>query len=350
MRAARRLLASLRPLLLCAVAALGVAALGGCDSPQNYMFGTAGPAAAKLARLGWYGLLAFMAATLVTVCLIVWLALRRRGTLAEHEPIEAEDRGQSWILIGGFAIPFVVLTFLFVATVDTLNAFPMMDGHEQLPDVVVTGHQWWFEVDYQFAGRPDENVTTATEIHVPVGRPMTIALRTADVIHSFWVPKLHGKVDLIPGQTNFIRVQADRPGTYQGECAEFCGEQHAHMRLMVVADTPEQYQRWLTQMRADAAEPTDALAKRGQDVFLSQACALCHTIRGTLAQGGVGPDLTHVGSRLTLAGGQLTNTPGNLGAWVTSAQNLKPGAQMPNLATLDGSDLRALIAYLESLK
>lgn len=334
---------------LLALAAAG-SALAGCDSPQNYVFNTGGTAAATLAHLGWYGLLAFMSATFVTLCLIAWLAFRRRGTLAEHESIYSGDQGQSWILIGGFAIPFAVLTFLLVATMDTLNAFPIMDGHEQLPDIVVTGHQWWFQLNYQFAGHPDENVESATEIHLPVGRPMTLALKSADVIHSFWVPKLHGKVDMIPGQTNYIRIEADRPGVFQGECAEFCGEQHAHMRLQVVAQTPEQYEQWLAHMRADANEPTDPLARRGEDVFLSQACALCHTIRGTIAMGVTGPDLTHIGSRRTIAGGEFKNTPGNLGAWVTSAQNLKPGVLMPNIETLNGPDLRALVAYLESLK
>lgn len=329
---------------------LGALALGGCDSPQNYMFGTAGKAAATLAHLGWYGLLAFMSATVVTLGLIVWLAFRRRGTLAEHAPITSGDQGQSWILIGGFAIPFAVLSFLLVATVDTLKAFPIMDGTDPPPDIVVTGHQWWFEVDYQFAGHPYENVTTATEIHLPVGRALTLALKSADVIHSFWVPKIHGKVELIPGQTNFIRIEAGRPGTFQGECAEYCGEQHAHMRLMVVAQDPADYERWLARMRDEATPPTASLEMRGEEVFLSQACALCHTIRGTLANGTTGPDLTHIGSRKTIAGGEFANTPGNLGAWVTSAQNLKPGAQMPNLTTLDGTDLRALIAYLESLK
>lgn len=335
-----------RPILIAAAGSI----LAGCDSPQNYVFNTGGTAAAQLAHLGWYGLLAFMSATLVTLCLIGWLAFRRRGTLAEHAPIDAGDQGQSWILIGGFAIPFAVLSFLLVATMDTLNAFPLMDGHEQLPDIVVTGHQWWFGLNYQFAGRPYQNVTSATEIHVPVGQPMTLALKSNDVIHSFWVPKLHGKVDIIPGQTNFIRIEADRPGTFQGECAEFCGEQHAHMRLMVIAQRPADYQRWLARMRDDAAQPTDPVARHGEDVFLSQACALCHTIRGTLANGTTGPDLTHLGSRLTIAGGEFRNTPGNLGAWVTSAQNLKPGALMPNLSTLNGEDLRALVAYLESLK
>lgn len=340
----------MRPLSrLILLAAAGVL-VAGCDSPQNYMFHTGGTAAAQLAHLGWYGLLAFMAATFVTLCLIGWLAFRRRGTIAEHAPIDSGDQGQSWILVGGFAIPFAVLSFLLVATMDTLSAFPITDGHEQLPDIVATGHQWWFDLNYQFAGHPDENVDTATEIHVPIGRPMTIALRSADVIHSFWVPKLHGKVDMIPGQTNYIRIEADRPGTFQGECAEFCGEQHAHMRLVVVAQTPEQYEQWLARMRADAAQPTDPVVRHGEDVFLSQACALCHTVRGTLAAGVTGPDLTHVGSRLTIAGGEFPNTPGNMGAWITSAQNLKPGTLMPNLSTVNGADLRALIAYLESLK
>ncbi|HTV51875.1 MAG TPA: c-type cytochrome [Steroidobacteraceae bacterium] len=323
---------------------------GGCASPQNYVFGTAGPAAAMLARLGWQGLIAFMAAALITIGMIVWLALRRRGSLAEHEPIDV-NQGQSWILIGGFAIPFAVLAFLFVSTVDTLAAFPMMDmAHQQGPDIIVTGRQWWFRVDYPFAGHPDQDVTTATEIHVPIGRPMTIELQTDDVIHSFWVPKLHGKVDLIPGQKNFIRIQADRPGTYLGECAKYCGEQHAHMRLMVVAQAPQAYEQWLAAQRAAAADPSDPLLQHGQQVFLSAACPLCHTVRGTLALGQAGPELTHIGSRLTIAGGSLPNNTGNLAGWVTDAQTLKPGAQMPNLATLDGQDLRALVAYLQSLK
>ncbi len=337
-------------LLVRVLAGAGAVLAAGCDSPQNYMFNTAGPAASMLARLGWQGLIAFIAASLVTFALIVWLALRRRGTLAEHEPIDV-NRGQSWILIGGFAIPFAVLTFLFISTVDTLAAFPIMDdGHEMLPDIVVTGHQWWFNVSYRFAQHPGDNIDTDTEIHVPVGRPMTLQLQSADVIHSFWIPKLHGKVDLIPGQHNFIRIQADRPGTFLGECAEYCGEQHAHMRLMVIAQPPKEYDAWLAHMRQDAQTPADAFARHGEQVFLNSACPLCHMVRGTLALGQLGPELTHIGSHRTLAGGELANTTGNLGAWITSAQNLKPGSQMPNITALDGADLRALVAYLQSLK
>ena len=340
----RRITAVLRVLL-----GAGMLAAAGCDSPQNYMFNTAGPAASMLARLGWQGLIAFTAATLITCGLILWLALRRRGTLAEHAPIDVNG-GQSWILIGGFAIPFAVLTFLFISTMDTLAAFPIMDHHAQLPDIIVTGHQWWFDVSYRFAGRPSDTIDTDTEIHVPVGRPMTLQLQSADVIHSFWIPKLHGKVDLIPGEHNFIRIQADRPGTYLGECAEYCGEQHAHMRLMVIAQPPQQYQAWLAHMREDARAPADAFASHGEQVFLNSACPLCHRVRGSVAGGQLGPELTHIGSHRTLAGGELANTTGNLAAWITSAQTLKPGAQMPNITALDGADLRALVAYLQSLK
>ncbi len=325
-------------------------AAAGCDTPQNYLIDNGGSAASALAQLGWKGLIAFIAAALVTFAIMLWLAFRRRGTLAEHEPIDV-NRGQSWILIGGFAIPFAVLVFLFISTIDTLAAFPMAaPGHDQLPDIIVTGHQWWFDVDYRFADHPDQSVKTATEIHMPVGRPMTLELQTTDVIHSFWVPKLHGKVDLIPGQKNYIRIEADRPGVFLGECAEYCGEQHAHMRLMVIAQPPQEYEAWLAQQRGDGAEPSDELTRHGRDVFLAAACPLCHTVRGTLALGRVGPELTHIGSRRTIAGGELANTTANLGGWVTSAQNLKPGAQMPDLTQLQGADLRALVAYLQSLK
>jgi cytochrome c oxidase subunit 2 len=323
----------------------------GCGrAPQNYVWDTGGPAASRIAGLGWQALIAFSAATLITWGLILWVALRRRGTLAEHEPIDV-NQGQSWILIGGFAIPFAVLVFLFASMLGTLSAFPMEEHtHSQTPDIIVYGRQWWFGADYRFAGRPDLNVSTATELHIPTGRPISIQLQSQDVIHSFWVPKLHGKVDLVPGQQNYIRIEADKPGTFQGECAEYCGRQHAHMRLLVVAQSPQDYERWLSQQRAPSADPTGEEQAHGRTVFLSAACATCHTIRGTGANGLIGPDLTHIGSRKTIAGGMLTNNTAHLEAWVTNAQSLKPGAQMPNVSQFTGSDLRALVSYLQSLQ
>jgi cytochrome c oxidase subunit 2 len=189
-----------------------------------------------------------------------------------------------------------------------------------------------------------------TELHIPVGKPVDIELETRDVIHSFWIPKLQGKVDLVPGRVNRVRIMADEPGVYRGECAEFCGVQHAHMRIEIVADQPAFYEAWLAAQRAPAREPSDTQLGHGRDVFLSSACALCHTIRGTDAHGLVGPDLTHVGGRARIAGGSLENNTANLEAWIVDAQSLKPGAQMPSLRQLPGADLRALVAYLQSLR
>jgi cytochrome c oxidase subunit 2 len=250
-----------------------LAAIAGCDAPQHYVFGTALPAAALLAQLGWEGPIAFSVASIITVGLPAWLAVRRRASIAGHEPID-RNPGPSWLLVGGFAIPFAIQAFLFVRTVDTTATFPKTEPHGRGPDIIVTGHQWWFQVDYPSTEDPDRHVTTTTEIHIPVGRPMTIQLQSFDVIHSFWIPKLHGKVDIIPGQKNFIRIQADLPGAYLGECAEYCGMQYAHMRMMVVAEPKEQYERWLEHQRADAGDPTDPLAREGERVLLASACPL----------------------------------------------------------------------------
>jgi cytochrome c oxidase subunit 2 len=332
--------------------------LAGCAGPQDFMR-TAGPAAHGLARLGGATLLLLSAVSIVTWLLILWVAMRRRGTLEAHAPVDAGG-GQRWILIGGVAIPVAVLAIIFIGTLETLSAFPMAcsdakgPGSDPLcatgvPQIRVTGQQWWFEAQYQFAS-PDLDVIAPTEIHVPVGRPVDIELATRDVIHSFWVPKLHGKVDLVPGYSNRIRIQADVPGTYQGECGEYCGAQHAKMRLQIVAQSQEAFQSWLTAQRAEAHEPTSEEAVRGKAVFERGACIVCHTVRGTAAQGKVGPDLTHVASRRYLAGGTLPNNAANLEAWVTHAQSLKPASRMPNITAFTGSDLRALVAYLQSLK
>jgi cytochrome c oxidase subunit 2 len=214
--------------------------------------------------------------------------------------------------------------------------------------IEVTGHQWWWEVQYD-APTPAGRVTTANEIHVPVGRRVLLKLESRDVIHSFWVPRLHGKMDLIPGQTNLLWIQADQAGRYPGQCAEFCGYQHAHMRLLIIAEPAEQFDAWLVGQRRSAAEPSNPLAARGRDVFLGGPCVLCHTIRGTDAGSRVGPDLTHLASRTTLAAGTLPNTPGHLAGWIVDAQGVKPGVRMPSIS-LPAEELQAMLAYLGSLK
>jgi cytochrome c oxidase subunit II len=344
--------------------------LAGCAGPQDFLR-TGGRAARELAAIGWPALLGLALVTVLTWALIFWVALRRRGSFDEHAPAEAGG-GQRWILVGGVALPVAVLSVLFISTLGTLSNFPMAHAAMDEPDIRVTGHQWWFDVTYLPGGSicgTDEStlgkhpaalpegerssliVHSPSEVHIPVGVPVEIELETHDVIHSFWVPKLHGKVDLIPGQKNRVRIQADRPGVYEGECAEFCGVQHAHMRLIVVAHTPGDYIRWLNHQReaasVAAAEPQVQI---GRAVFERAACALCHTVRGTAALGQVGPELTHVGARQRIAGGTLPNTTANLQAWVTDAQSLKPGAGMPSLRQFTGSELRALVAYLQNLR
>jgi cytochrome c oxidase subunit 2 len=217
------------------------------------------------------------------------------------------------------------------------------------PVVQVIGHQWWWEVNYLYGG-VSEHVTDANEIHVPVGEPIDIDLESRDVIHSFWVPELHGKVDLIPGMVNRIRIQADRPAVFRGECAEYCGPQHAHMILAVRADAPDDFAKWLAHAREPARPPADPLAQHGEQVFMNGPCVLCHKVRGTPAQGLVGPDLTHVGSRLGIAAQTLPNNLGTVEAWITHAQSLKPYAQMPSLSMFTGEDALALAAYVRSLQ
>jgi cytochrome c oxidase subunit 2 len=196
---------------------------------------------------------------------------------------------------------------------------------------------------------PQHWVTTANEIHVPVGKPVVLELVASDVIHSFWVPNLAGKRDMISGQENSLWLRADSAGVYRGQCAEFCGYQHAKMAFQVIAESPDRFAQWLVQQRDTAATPTDSLARHGQQVFLSNQCVMCHAISGTPAGSRIGPDLTHFASRRTIAAGSLPNTLGNLMGWIADPQTIKPGSRMP-ATSLSSQDLAAVVAYLETLK
>jgi cytochrome c oxidase subunit 2 len=209
--------------------------------------------------------------------------------------------------------------------------------------VHITGHQWWWHVRY-----PDEQVITANEVHLPAGVPVRLAVTSEDVIHSFWMPQIAGKVDVIPGKTNSITILAEQPGVYRGMCAEFCGAPHARMHFLVVVEPPADFARWLDGQRRVPPPPTDSLVQRGQQVFFRATCAECHAVRGTAA-GTRGPDLTHVASRRTLGAGTQPNTRANLAGWTVDAQAMKPGNKMPSIP-LAGDDLQALLAYLESLE
>jgi cytochrome c oxidase subunit II len=248
---------------------------------------------------------------------------------------------------GGVALPGLTLTALipYVLSVGGQMRTPILPNHLT---VDVTGHLYWWEMSYR---RPDglSAVTSANELRLPVGEPVEVFLRAADVIHSFWVPNLAGKTDMIPGRVTRMVIQADRPGVYRGQCAEYCGAQHALMAFDVIAIPRAEFDAWLAGLAHPAREPETPERHEGRELFVALGCGACHAVRG-LTEGRLGPDLTQVGARRSLAAGTLKNGVGNLAGWIASAQHLKPGNRMPSYDQLHGPQLRALAAYLESLK
>jgi cytochrome c oxidase subunit II len=276
----------------------------------------------------------------VVYVVVAGLVIRAATRGRRHARRESRISDAAFIWIGGIIVPALILLGLGVVTVTTSNAIRQPDSRALR--VEVTGVRWWWQVRY-----PDEGITTANELHVPVGRPIQIRLGSRDVIHSFWVPQLAGKVDTIPGQPNTLRFTAETAGTYLGECAEFCGLQHAHMGFAVIAESPGAFGRWAAREARPASEPTSELAARGEMVFVRSSCAGCHTVRGTPAAGDVGPDLTHVGSRGTLGARAVTNTPDHLAHWIRAPDFFKPGVLMPT-HQISGDDVDAVVAYLEA--
>ncbi len=312
------------------------------------IFRTAGPNAAAIARLGWLFTVVAVAVTLIVAgVLVAALHWPRSGRMAVVQPDGDQKAAARWIVVGGVALPAVILMVCFVCTVLTQSAIARPASPVAVT-VQVTAHRWWWEMRYA-AADPDQAVITANELHVPVGRAVRIDLVSNDVIHSFSVPALAGKTDVIPGQDNSMWIEADHPGTYVGECAEYCGIQHAHMGFVVVADEPADYAVWLARQRVSAPAPSDPAGASGLAVFHRSACVRCHAIRGTGMDAHLGPDLSHLASRRALAAGTLLNTRGNLAGWVVNAQRLKPGSGMPDIL-LSGRDLQSLIAYLETLR
>ena len=303
-----------------------------------------GYAAEREAWLGWIlTAIAILTVVIVTVLVLVG-SLRNRKE--DSRRLGRSRRGRSWIVIGGFVVPVIVLIGVLVLTFTTLRAVSTPPARPDLT-VEVIGHRWWWEIRYPSASVG--SISTANEIHVPVGKMVRLELVTGDVIHSFWTPQLAGKRDLIPGQRNTLWIRADSVGAYRGQCGEYCGLQHAHMASVVVAESPADFERWLAQLRSPAVTSENDDVQRGRDVFERSACAFCHTIRGTDAGGRLGPDLTHFASRTTLAAGTLQNNRGNLAGWIANPQELKPGTLMPALP-LSPSELHAVVAYLETLQ
>jgi cytochrome c oxidase subunit 2 len=283
----------------------------------------------------------------VLVCALLAAGLwRRRPPAAPWAlAVRTDAGGLSWIYIG-VGLTVVVLAVCAVWTMLTLRATAMPAGARELT-LHVTGAQWWWRVRYQ-DDAPARTFDTANEIHIPVGRPVKVELASEDVIHSFWIPQLAGKIDMIPGQTNVLWLHAARRGTYRGQCGEFCGAQHAHMAMQVVADEPADFARWReNQLRGVAAAVPGTPGAPGEREFVAH-CAACHTVRGSMAGGILGPDLTHLMSRTTLAAGALPNTPGNLAAWIANPDAIKPGTRMP-AQTVSPAELQAIVGFLQTL-
>lgn len=303
-----------------------------------------------------YGIwsLLFWVCTVVFVLIIAALA----WAMARHtsrRPVETApivvpaSRGERRIaqVVGVATAATLVILLVFTAASYSVGR-ALFSPAEPALEIELTGHQWWWEVRYPDP-QPAHAFVTANEIHIPVGASVKITLRSDDVIHSFWVPNLHGKKDLIPGQDNTFYIAADRPDTFRGQCTEFCGLQHAYMALFVVAEPKEQFARWIATQRRPAPAPANDAARRGQQVFLSQGCPACHTINGTAAAGTTGPDLTHIAGRLSIGAGRLPNTRGNRAGWIVDAQTQKPGNRMPRIA-LAPDDLQSLLDYLDTLE
>ncbi len=304
-------------------------------APQSVMH-PAGPDADIIAQFAW---VLFGGGALIFVSVMALLVMALRGPARPLRPMR-------WILGAGIAFPVVVLSALLAWS--SWRSGELTAQHSrQAVQIAVTAKMWWWEVRYSYAGR---EIVAANEIHIPAGQPVYLGITTSDVIHSVWVPALHGKMDAVPGRVTGLTLHAAKPGVYRGQCAEYCGEQHARMALHVVAHTPQEFAAWLEREAQPAAQLPDA---RGRQAFIRHGCIACHTIRGVAGMEGaarLGPDLTHVGSRLHIAAGTLRNHRGTLAGWIADPQSIKPGAKMPAASEMDGATLRELASWLEQLK
>jgi cytochrome c oxidase subunit 2 len=325
----------------------GTLLLASCSGSNQNSLAPQSHAARDIASLFWW----MMGAAWIGLGLVVFLLLLawkrgKRGVGSDTTGSKPGERAAWKVVVGaGVVMPIVLIATLFVISdIFVIQTTQAPAANKTKFTIRVIGHQWWWEIRY-----PGTGVVTANEIHIPVRTPVRVLVQSADVIHSFWVPRLNRTIDAIPGRTNSIALYADKIGRYRGQCDEFCGLQHAHMAFLVFADPPATYRTWLARQVRKATPPKPGLAQQGQTLFLSGTCSSCHTIRGTSAQGYVGPDLTHVGSRLTLGALTVGNTPANLREWILASQHLKPGNQMPNI-DVHGRALASLVSYLEGLK
>jgi cytochrome c oxidase subunit 2 len=321
---------------------LAVLLLAGCSNRQNVLHPQSHQER-RIAHLWWVMLGAawFGFGVIVFLLFLGWLRRNRAGLPGGG----GDATATALVIVLGVAVPLVVLSLLFVwSDVFVLRSVAAPKASSTKLTVHVIGHQWWWEVRY-----PGTDAVTANEIHIPTHTRVNVVGTTADVIHSFWVPELNRKVDLIPGRKNRVLLDSDHPGVYRGQCAEFCGLQHAHMAMYVIAEPPAKFKAWLANTAKPARRPATGQERRGLEVFLREPCSGCHQLRGTSAHGDVGPDLTHVQTRMTLAALTIPNRKGYLGGWILDPQHIKPGNKMPGLK-LSGPDFQALLAYLETLR
>ncbi len=321
--------------------------LAGCGGSQNTLNPHSHPAA-DIANLFWVMMaVSFGGLALITGLLVfAWVRRGRRGFGADPDDPHPGERPSWFVVVGmGVVFPLMVVIALFVVgngVIISSTQAPAASSTAMTVDAI--GHQWYWAFRY-----PGTKAVTAGELHIPVRTRVNLVATTADVIHSFWVPELNRKVDTIPGRQNRILLYANTPGVFRGQCAEYCGLQHAHMGMLVIVQSKAQFRTWLAKQSAPAAAPTTALARHGEQIFLDGPCASCHAIRGTSARGFVGPDLTHLASRTTLAGLTIPNRADYLARWIVDSQHFKPGNQMPDF-NLSQRQVHALVAYLEGLK
>lgn len=321
-------------------------ALSGCSGWQSAL-DPHGPHADSLSRLFWI-FLAILGTIWTVTILMLLLALRRRRAPDADPLMTRPGTERRMTIVVSCAVALTVITVISLTVVSYGGQRVLFANRDGPLTLLVTGQQFWWKVQYEDAS-PARTFTTANEIHIPVGEKVLIKLEASDVIHSFWVPSLNGKMDAIPGRQNEIEIQADRPGIYRGQCAEFCGWQHAHMGLLIVAESRQDFERWRDGQIGAARAPDDPEAQKGMEIFMTKPCIMCHEIRGTSAGGKVAPDLTHVGSRQYIGAGILPTTRGNIAAWIIDPQRIKPGVHMP-LIQIAPEEIQPLAIYLESLK
>jgi len=320
-----------------------ILAFAAACSRQHSILDPRTPSAGRAAAIGWL-MFAVAGGVFALVISLLALALLRRRARPGEGVIPEEASGTRLVVLGGIALPTVVLLILSVLTVWALAR----EGDAPDLRVEAIGYQYWWE--FRIPGPDGEpEVVTANELHLPIDRTVEIEVRSADVIHSFWVPELGGKRDLVPGHTNRLTWKIDTPGRYRGQCAEYCGLQHAQMAFFITAEPPGDFDAWLRTEAAPASAPSAAQQRDGLAAFLAQPCAGCHTIRGTGAHGTKGPDLTHLASRQTIGAGAAPNDTGHLGGWITNAQGVKPGSLMPPIPLSPQEELD-ILAYLQSLR